>query len=118
MELQFADVERLVPNLKQVGIGTEGVEGHCTGYQFTGGIYEGVVFTYYNIRFNVFDVEEGKLTDLSHEEVDPADDRYALQVAFEYVTFQNPNEHNTDTKTFKEHLGAILVQLIEGSLDG
>ncbi len=118
MEINLPNAESFVPNLKTVGIGVDGMQEACSGYEFTDGVYQGVVYTYYNIRFNVYDVENGKLTDLSHEDISPDDDRYALQVAFEYVVFKNPEEKNTDDKVFKEYLGAILVQLIQGSIDG
>lgn len=113
IELTLTDVERLVPNIETVGI-----DDKVVAYRFTGGVYKNVAYTYANIRFNVIDVEDGnKLTDYTPEQIDPDDPRYALEVAFEYVILENPEEKDIDAKTFKDYIGAILVRVIEGSLD-
>lgn len=113
MELTLTDVERLVPNLETVGI-----DDKVVAYRFTGGVYKNVAYTYANIRFNVVDVENGNaLTEYLPEQIDPEDPRFALEVAFEYVILENPDEKDIDAKTFKEYIGAILVRVIEGSLD-
>ena len=113
IELTPVDVERLVPNLETVGI-----DNKVVAYRFTGGIYKGISFTYANIRFNVVDVENGnKLTEYTPEEIDPDDPRYALEVSFTYVIIENLQANDIDSKHFKEFIGAILVRIIESTLD-
>lgn len=113
IELSVTDIERLVPNIETVGI-----DDKVVAYRFTGGIYKGISYTYADIRFNVIDVEAGnKLTDFKPEDIDPDDERYALEVAFQYVILENPEKKDIDAKAFKEYIGAILVTVIEGSLD-
>lgn len=113
VELSLTDIERLVPNLETVG-----VDEKVVAYRFKGGIYKGVSYTYANIRFNVVDVENGnKLTEYKPEDVDPEDPRYALEVAFEYVILENSEKKDIDAKAFKDYIGAILVQVIEASLE-
>jgi len=113
IELSLTDIERLVPNIETVGI-----DDKVVAYRFTGGLYKGVSYTYANIRFNVIDVEnDNKLTEYRPEEIDPDDPKYALEVAFEYVILENVTKKDIETKPFKDYIGAILVTVIEGSLD-
>lgn len=113
IELSLADIERLVPNIETVGI-----DEKVVAYRFTGGIYKGVSYTYADIRFNVVDVEAGnKLTEYRPEDIDPDDERYALEVAFQYVILENTEKKDIDAKAFKDYIGSILVTVINGSID-
>ncbi len=111
IELTLTDVETLVPNIETIG-----VDGKVVAYRFTGGEYEGIAYTYANIRFNVWDVEKNAKTDIDPNEVEPGDERYALQVGFEYVILENPAEIKVESQPFKEYIGEVLVKIVEGSL--
>lgn len=104
------DVENLIPNLKTVGI-----DDKVLAYEFTGGVYEGVVYTYAKIRFNVVDTESGESCDIDPIDVIPSDLSKSLQVAFEFVIFKNPNNKDTDTTHFKDYIGTILTTIIDAA---
>lgn len=104
------DVESLIPNLKTVGI-----EDKVLAYEFTGGIYHGVVYTYAQIRYTVVDTETQQPVDLRPDQMIPYDERYSLQVGFEYVVFKNPYKKDTDTQHFKEFIGNILTTIMNAS---
>lgn len=107
IEITPRDVENIIPNLKTVG-----VEDKVLAYEFTGGVYQGVVYTYAQIRFTVVETETGKPVDIQPEEMLPGDERYSLQVGFEYVVFKNPYNKDTDTQHFKEFIGNILTTIL------
>lgn len=104
------DVEKLVPNLETVGINDSVV-----AYRFKSGPYKGVAYTYVNIRFNVVNLESQKIVDADPAEFDPEDDKHALEVGFEYIPFENPHNKTIDEKNFRDHIGKILVHIIENS---
>ena len=120
VQITCADVERLVPNLRAVGVQDDKAPGgfKLLGYEFTGGIYSGVVYTYSQIRFNVVHTDTGEPADISPEEMVPGDARYSLSVGFEYLVFQNPEEKDTDSESFKSYIGNILTTIIGASTNG
>lgn len=111
IELTLTDVETLVPNVETIGI-----DNNVVAYRIKEGDFGGVAYTYANIRFNVVDIEKGAITDYKPEEIDPDDPRYALEVGFEYVILENPTDVTVEAQPFKEYIGKILVDVIEGSL--
>lgn len=110
--ITLTDVEKVIPNLEVIGL-----EDKVVAYRFRGGMYAGLSFTYANIRFNVVEVETGQLVDMKPEDVEPGDERYALSVGFEYVIIENPAKKDVDADHFKEYIGAILVRIIEASVE-
>ena len=111
IEITPSDVENIIPNLKTVG-----VEDKVLAYEFTGGVYQGVVYTYAQIRFTVVETATGKPVDIQPEQMTPCDTRYSLQVGFEYVVFKNPYQKDTDTQHFKEFIGNILTAIMTASV--
>lgn len=111
IEITPKDVETLIPNLETVG-----VDDKVLAYKFNGGVYEGVVYTYAQIRFTVVETETGEPVDIKPEDMLPGDERYSLQVGFEYVVFENPNKKDTDTTYFKEYIGNILTTIMNASV--
>lgn len=104
-------VESLIPNLKTVG-----VEDKVLAYEFTGGVYEGVVYTYTRINFTVVDTVTGKPLSIEPSDMQPGDTSHSLQVRFEYVVFKNPYQKDTDTPHFKEFIGNILTAIVNASM--
>ena len=105
------DVENLIPNLKTVG-----VEDKVLAYEFTGGVYEGVVYTYAKINFTVVDTETRKPVQMEPRDMHPGDTSHSLQVGFEYVVFKNPYTKDTDTPHFKDFIGNILTTIMNASM--
>jgi len=112
LKLALRDVETMLPNIETIGI-----DDKVVAYRILEGEYSGVAYTYANIQFNVIDVESGALAEYKPDEIDPNDPRYALQVGFEYIILENPNDITVEVQPFKEYIGQTLITIIEGSID-
>lgn len=110
MEIDISNLPNFIRNVEVVGINDE-----ITALRFKGGVYKGVVFNYTQINLNVVSTATGEVVE--PVDVDPDDETHQLRIGFEYVVFENPNNVNTDTKTFRDHLGHIVKTLIEKHLE-
>lgn len=111
LELTLTDVERLAPEIEVIGI-----DNKVLAYRFKSGDYESIAYTYSGIKFNVIDVTKNEIIpEYSPADIDPDDPRYALQLSFEYVIFENPNNIEIESSEFKVCIGNILIKVIEGS---
>ena len=71
-------------------------------YRFKSGPYEGIVFTYANIRFT------------------PNEEDDYLQVGFQYIIIQDPKgnqpKNQIEDDVFKQKIGEILIKIIDAAV--
>lgn len=97
------ELETLTSILPQVAPEIEAIDdGTTVGfYRFKSGPYEGITYTYANIKFT------------------PQDD--TLHMSFQYVLMEDPLDKapiNSDgDETFKQTIGDILVKIIDASVN-